>query len=207
MSQQFVVQTARLRLREFAADDVPALVAMHREPRVRALLVDDYPLDQPVVARFFFERLKTIYREHEGLGIWWAERRDPRDARWRFCGWFNLMRMPDDPSRVEIGCRLLPEAWGTGLAVEGGEALLRHAFECLHLDAVWGICQPRHHAVRAVLRTLGFADRGVQPYDGRPASHFSIDRAQWRCAAAQPRRERVRAAVHAERAATEALAA
>jgi RimJ/RimL family protein N-acetyltransferase len=198
MRDAFGVETARLRLREFVAGDVPALQAMHREPRVRALLVDDYPLDHAAVAAFFVERLQTIYRAQEGLGIWHAERRDD-DGAWHFCGWFNLMRMPDDPSRVEIGCRLLPAAWGTGLAVEGGHALLRHAFERLRLAAVWGICRPQHHAVRAVLRTLGFADRGLQPYDGRPAAHFSIDPAQWRAAARVPLRQRVRDAVRAER--------
>jgi hypothetical protein len=55
------------------------------------------------------------------------------------------MRMPDDPPQVEIGCRLLPAAWGAGLAVEGGHALLRHAFERLRLSEVWGICRPQHH--------------------------------------------------------------
>jgi RimJ/RimL family protein N-acetyltransferase len=232
METGFVVETARLRLREFAASDAMSLQSMHREPRVRELLVDDYPLDQAAVACHFIERLQVIYRDEPGLGIWHAQRLEAADPsaerearaavdagelspevssfmlrpRWHFCGWFNLMRMPDDPSRVEIGCRLRPEAWGTGLALEGGEALLRHAFGRLRLSAVWGICHPRHHAVRAVLRALGFVDRGVQLYDAQPAAHFSIDRAQSEVALATPLRERVRNAVRAERAAAPAEA-
>jgi RimJ/RimL family protein N-acetyltransferase len=216
--QLFFLESPRLRLREFDPGDEPALCAMHADPRVRALLVDDYPLDKPLVAAYFVQRLGTVYREREGLGIWHAERwvsesgvceggtQSAADA-WRFSGWFNLMPMPDDPSRVEIGCRLPPDAWGTGIAVEGGQMLLRHAFETLQLPAVWGICHPRHHAVHAVLGTLGFAARGVEPYDGQPAAHFEIDQAAWRAAAAEPARERRRAAVRQARRQAQAAAA
>jgi RimJ/RimL family protein N-acetyltransferase len=225
MTSEYVLQTPRLRLREFGNDDVPALQAMHREPRVRAMLVDDYPLEDAAVSRLFVERMQAIYRREEGLGIWHSERRQQRTgsngddsgnsnsnsgissssnsnsdqpaARWRFCGWFNLMRMPDDATRVEIGCRLLPDAWGSGLALEGGQALLGHAFERLRLPAVWAVCHPQHRSVRAVLRALGFEDRGVQPYDERPAAHYAIDRDGWRAAAATPLRQRVRDAVRA----------
>jgi RimJ/RimL family protein N-acetyltransferase len=200
----FLFRTERLRLREFTPADQAVLQAMHCEPRLRALLVDDYPLEQALVARYFLERMRSIYRKEEGLGIWHAQRRLPQaddpEEGWAFCGWFNLMRMPDDASRVEIGCRLLPEAWGAGLPVEGGAALLQHAFERLALPDVWGICHPQHHAVRAVLRTLGFREEGVLPYDAQPAAHFSIDRERWRAAAAVPLRARWRDAVRAERA-------
>ena len=41
------------------------------------------------------------------------------------------MPMAERPGEVEIGSRLLPLAWGGGLALEGGELLLDHAFERL----------------------------------------------------------------------------
>jgi RimJ/RimL family protein N-acetyltransferase len=202
MAEGFVMQSARLRLREFdvgLAQDLAELMAMHREPRVRALLVDDYPFEQEAVSRFFLQRMQVIYREHEGLGIWHAERRDPASGRWLFCGWFNLMPMPDDPGRVEIGCRLMPDAWGHGLAVEGGDLLLAQAFTSLQLPAVWGICHPEHHAVHAVLDALGFAGQGVLEYCGQPAAHFAAQPAAWQAAAALPMRERLRQAVARQR--------
>jgi RimJ/RimL family protein N-acetyltransferase len=197
MFTRTVLESKRLRLREFEAADEAAVVRMHRDARVRALVLDDYPLDRAPVAAFFIRRLATIYRDEEGLGIWHAEHR-VADA-WRFCGWFNLMRMPDDPSRVEIGCRLLPEVWGRGLAIEGGQLLLRHAFDTLALAEVWGICRPQHQAVHAVLAALGFDDAGVHDYDAQPATHFVIDAQRWRAACTRPLRLRLRDAVRRSR--------
>lgn len=220
--------SARLRLREFVPADAAALVRMHREPRVRERLLDDYPLEQPAVAHLFIERLAALYRRHPGLGIWHAERRivaAPADVaearaavaagdvpaallawvlreRWAFCGWFNLMPMPDASGRTEIGCRLLPEAWGTGLALEGAQALLQHAFGPLALPEVWGVCDPAHRPVHAVLLSLGFVAAGVRDYGGQAAAMFRIDAAGARAAAATPLRERRRAAVRSVRAGT-----
>lgn len=216
--------TARLRLRRFGPFDLEALQAMHRDPRVRECLVDDHPLDDDAVARRFLQGLQRVYAVHPGLGIWRADRRTPpcaedlaaaeaavaageldRDAAnalladtWAFCGWFNLMPMPHDPARVEIGCRLLPQAWGGGLALEGGGALLRHAFDTLALGEVWGVCHPQHRSVHAVLLTLGFAPQGVCAYDDVPqAAHFRLTRRDWQQAMQQPPRLRRRQAVQA----------
>lgn len=200
MADRTVIETARLRMREFDADkpeDLEALMAMHREPRLRALLLDDYPLEREAVARFFLARMQQIYREHEGLGIWhteWRADASPDDA-WTFCGWFNLMRMPDDPSRVEIGCRLLPATWGRALPIEGGDAVLSHAFHRLCLPEVWGVCHPQHRSVHAVLQALGFERRGDERYDAQLAACFVVQPAAWRVARARSLRERLRSAV------------
>jgi hypothetical protein len=50
-------RTPRLALREFHADDHASLVAMHRDVRLRAHLVDDYPLHDDAVARLLLQRL------------------------------------------------------------------------------------------------------------------------------------------------------
>lgn len=213
----------RLRLREFGSGDRSALVRMHADPRVRTLLIDDQPLDRAVVAHAFLERLQAFYRRHEGLGIWHAERlvvRDPRvleaarvDAAadpsgladallaplWRFCGWFSLMLVPGATQEIELGSRLCTDAWGQGLALDGGEWLLRHAFTTLGRTRVWGVCHPEHRVVRHCLLTLGFAPDGVRDYCGRPASWFVIDPESWAQTQALPRRERVRRAAHGMR--------
>src|SRR6185295_11578367 len=119
-------RTRRLALREFGPQDHEALVRMHCEPRLRAHLVDDYPMHDAAVVRVFLERLARIYRRHEGLGIWHASLVEAQPV---FAGWFNLMPMAERPGEVEIGSRLRPQAWGRGLSLEGGELLLDHAFD------------------------------------------------------------------------------
>lgn len=192
--------TRKLELREFVPTDLDEVLQMHREPRLRAHLVDDYPLHEPAVARVFLWRLGEIYREHEGLGIWHATRLETLDdgaVRRSFAGWFNLMPMAEHPGEVELGSRLLPQAWGSGLALEGGELLLDHAFGTLGLERVWGICHPGNRSARTVLATMGFASRGVQLYDSVPASHYEIDLNAWRATRNSPRASRLRRVLRA----------
>ena len=126
----------RLRLSEFSTADVAEIVRMHQDGRVRAQLVDDHPLDTVDSAWRFVLGMQQFYRQHEGTGIWQAERAvspDPdsvAEARqayadgeigdellaaveapsWRFCGWFSLVHLMDAPDRLEIGARLMPDA-------------------------------------------------------------------------------------------------
>lgn len=211
----------RLRLREFEPCDRDAIVAMHRDARVREWLVDDFPLHDARWAHEFIERMRGYYHEHPGLGIWCAERwqaalsdaelADPEvraalsdeallalaEPQPRFAGWFNLMRITDWPQEVEIGCRLVPGEWGSGLVHDGGEQLLDKAFGTLGLPRVWGICHPMHRPVQHVLRTLGFRDDGERHCAGTPARWFVIDTEAWARARRKPRRQRMREAMQA----------
>jgi RimJ/RimL family protein N-acetyltransferase len=213
------LHTRRLRLREFVPEDRPLLVQMHADARMRALLIDDHPLHRHDVSEHFLRRLQALYRTHEGLGIWHAERSLRRfsDAELaapalqealtpaalaelarpidEFVGWFNLMPMPGRTGEIELGARLLPRAWGVGLADEGGEALLRHAFETLGHDRVWAVFHLRHEAVRSCVLALGFTDAGVLAYEGAPARHFVITRDEWQAFQDMPRRARLRRAI------------
>ncbi len=201
MTSHTILQTSRLRLREFNPGDLASLTHMHRDPRVRALLVDDYPLHDTDSALAFIAALGRIYRSHEGFGIWHSE--CLVDGRWWPCGWFNLLPLDEadcnDTSEAEIGCRLLPQHWGTGLALDGGQLLLAHAFESLALSRVLGLCHPNNRSVKLTLLTLGFQPRAERDYAGQRASQFVMDAAQWRATGGQTPRLRTRQALHALR--------
>lgn len=216
--------SARLRLRCFTPADLADVLALHTEPLVRTLLVDDQPLHEPALARHLLHRLQTLYAQHPGLGIWRAERvHAPEPAalaeaaeaaaageigaealHWlsqgqgEFCGWFSLMPMSAHTGRVEIGCRLLPTAWGGGMVLEGGTRLLEHAFGTLKLREVWAACHLEHRSVHVVLATLGFEPQPVQPYENAAAAaHWRIGRQRWLSHSARPLRQRQREAVRA----------
>jgi len=208
----------RLALREFHAGDVDDIVAMHRDPRVRAALVDDHPLDEPAVARLLVDRLQWLYRARPGLGIWHASAPVANDnatvsddepdrqtamPACRFVGWFNLMPMTDQPGEVEIGSRLRPEVWGSQLAFDGCDALLRHAFDDPRRTQVWAVTHPVNRPAMAVLSSLGFAWQGIQRYEGGSGLHCVITRDRWQASASRPRRERLRSGMAALRAWTE----
>ena len=208
----------RLRLREFAAHDVADVARMHRDPRVRALLVDDLALDDESIAARFIGGMRAFYRQHEGTGIWCAERAVPPDAEsvaearqafdegeigaellglveaptWQFIGWFSLVHLADRPDELEIGARLMPEAWGGTLALDGGEWLLRRAFAELGRARAFGHCDPANRSAVHCLRVLGFEDVGTAAYNGQQAARFALARGDWLAWHAQPRRERLR---------------
>lgn len=209
---------ARLRLREFASQDLADIVAMHTDPRVRAQLVDDLALDDAATAGRFIAGMQAFYRQHEGCGIWCAERAVAPDAeslaealvahaegeigdellalvrapQWRFCGWFSLVPVIDAPEQIEIGARLLPEAWGGTLALDGGDWLLQRAFADPARAQVYGYCDPANRSAAHCLQVLGFAATGLAPYNGHQAAQFRLARDHWREWHALPRRERLR---------------
>jgi RimJ/RimL family protein N-acetyltransferase len=185
-------RTPQLVLREFDAADRAAVVAMHSDPRLREHLVDDYPLHQDAVASLFLQRLGEHYRRHEGLGIWHATALQPQA---QFAGWFSLMPLAGHPGEVEMGSRLLPAAWGRGLALAGCELLLDHAFDDLQLPRVWGICHPGNRSALAVLAARGFEPVGMMPYDGVPAQHLRVELNAWRALRNTPRGTRLRQAL------------
>jgi RimJ/RimL family protein N-acetyltransferase len=195
------IRSRRLALREFCAADLDDLVAMHRDPRLLAHLVEDHPLDQVPVVRLFLERIAAFYRRHEGLGIWHAAAADATGGS-RFAGMFNLMPMSASEHEVQLGSRLVPACWGGGLALEGCERLLEHAFDGLGRARVWGVCHPGNRPAQAVLRALGFEALGTLPYEGVPASHFRIGVNAWRDARNSPLGTRMRHALRALRGAS-----
>jgi len=60
-----------------------------------------------------------------------------------------------DPSDVELGYRLLPSAWGRGLATEGARLLVRRAFADLGVHRVVATTMAVNVASRRVLEKAG----------------------------------------------------
>ncbi|RTL36323.1 MAG: N-acetyltransferase [Burkholderiales bacterium] len=191
---------ARLRLREFQPGDASDVLALHADPRVRALLPDEQPLHEPRWAANFLACLRDFYRRHEGLGIWRCAVPLTGGGE-QFTGWFSLMPMQPatdaaalgvGPGDVELGSRLLPAHWGSGLSLLGGEVLLRHAFTRQQVRAVWGVCHPDNRAARACLDALGFAPRGRARYEGQLSDHHVLEAADWPAIQPLSHRERLR---------------
>ncbi|MGM9482118.1 GNAT family N-acetyltransferase [Roseateles sp. NT4] len=187
----------KLRLREFVQGDAADIQRLHADSRVRALLPDEQPLHEAPWAEAFTACLSGFYRRHPGLGIWRCDV-PLDDATGQFAGWFSLMPMQASPGievgmgDAELGSRLRPEYWGSGISLSGGEVLLRHAFETLALGTVWGICHPDNRGARVCLEALGFTPRGRSFYEGQPSDFHALDAATWSAVRTLSRRERLR---------------
>src|SRR5438132_1214121 len=162
------LRTARLTLRDMQQDDVENLYRLDSDPRVMRYIRDGSTSTRSTVADAVRRAIEQ-YRLYPGLGLWPAEGREDG----RFVGWFCLKYVPKTVE-IEVGYRLLPEAWGRGLATEGARALVRYGFDELGLDRIIGLTHPDNAVSQRVLRKAGLDDAGWGNYYGRELRLFVV---------------------------------
>ncbi len=160
------LETPRLALREFRADDADDLYRLHGDLRVMRYIGDGSVGTRASVGTTL-ARAARHYRDYPGLGIWPASVRESGE----FIGWFCLKYAPQTVE-LELGYRLLPEAWGYGYAPEGASALVCSAFEDLGLYRLIGLTHPGNSVSQRVLRKAGMRDAGWGHYYGRDLRLF-----------------------------------
>jgi RimJ/RimL family protein N-acetyltransferase len=158
MRAEIVVRTPRLALRRFRADDGDYLYRLDSDPRVMRYIGDGRVGTRASVSKAL-ARASKYYALYPGLGVWPAESR----ASGKFIGWFCLKYIPNTVE-VEVGYRLLPEAWSQGYATEGARALVDYGFAKLGLERIVGITHPDNLASQRVLQKSGLRDRGWGRY-------------------------------------------
>lgn len=126
-----MIETARLRLRQWRAEDNEAFAAMSINPQVMQYFPN---LLTRADSDALIERMKSII-DTQGWGFWAVELKHNQ----QFIGFTGLHDQPTQFSFspcVEIGWRLDQAYWGQGYAPEAAQAALAFAFEQLKLDKV-----------------------------------------------------------------------
>jgi RimJ/RimL family protein N-acetyltransferase len=163
------LETLRLELRAFVAADFDDMYRLDSDPRVMKYIADGKPASRAAVA----QRLKRFIRYpmlYPDLGVWRAARRDT--GAW--IGWF-CFNYAGKSTDIEVGYRLLPEAWGQGFATEGAKALVDYGFDDLDLDRIIGVTHPGNRASQRVLMKAGLDDVGWGRYYDRRLRLFAAD--------------------------------
>jgi len=154
------LETLRLELREFVAEDLADEIRLGMDPRVMKYIGAGRPSTPDEVAAAI-RRAMRVYTLYPGLGTWRASRRDTG----AYIGWFTFKYVPKTVE-IEVGYRLRPEAWGQGFATEGATELVRYGFEELGLERIIGITHPGNAASQRVLLKAGLKDAGWGHYYG-----------------------------------------
>ena len=185
-----LLETARLRLRQFTSDDVDRLVELDSDPEVMRYITYGKPSTREFYVDEVLPRWFRIYRETPLLGYWAAEDRVLRD----FHGWFHLRPDRIDAGEQELGYRLRRASWGHGLASEGAAALIDHGFTRVGTDKISARALAGNRASRAVMEKCGlayecdfvFPENVLEDHSSeeRAAVKYSITRSQWRAAKA-----------------------
>jgi RimJ/RimL family protein N-acetyltransferase len=151
------VETERLLLRRWRADDAPALAAINADPEVMRFIgrgaVLGRGLSDDLLARFERE-----WRER-GFGLWAMEERAAPGELIGFCGLTVPMFLPEVLPAVEVGWRLARGAWGRGLATEAARAALVFGFEEQAMAEIVAIVQPENVRSLRVAEKLGMTPR------------------------------------------------
>ena len=147
------LETERLVLRRFTADDADLLIELDSDPAVMRYV----PRGEPTAPGVIRERdLPSILAGYEmwggNFGLFAAHEK----ASGAFIGWFHLRPEQGAPlDEVELGYRLRQAEWGKGYATEASRALLGKGFMELGVRIVWAATMSVNPASQQVMKKLG----------------------------------------------------
>jgi RimJ/RimL family protein N-acetyltransferase len=147
------LETERLTLRRFTADDADLLIELDSDPAVMRYLTGGAPTAPEVVRERQLPNIIQGYEKWGGnLGLFAAHEKDSG----AFIGWFILRPEREGPlDEVELGYRLRQAAWGKGYATEGSRAVLAKAFTELGVRLVWAETMSMNQGSRNIMQKLG----------------------------------------------------
>jgi RimJ/RimL family protein N-acetyltransferase len=180
----FELDTQRLELRGWSADDLAPLAALCADAEVMRYFPAAMSLAE---SESLLVRLQDRFAER-GYDFW-AVRERGKPALLGFVGLTQVPPgMPID-APVEVGWRLARSAWGRGIATEAAGASLDFAFERLGLEQIVAYTAAINEPSRAVMRRLGmtrdpaddFLHPALAPEDRlQPHVVYRIGRSRWR---------------------------
>jgi ribosomal-protein-alanine N-acetyltransferase len=161
----FPLTSERLLLRPFELSDAPAVHRIYSDERVMRWVGTG-----PVVRPEQTEAMLTGYIRHQ--------------QRFGFSFWALLERSSGEligdaglytrAGQVELGYTLARAHWGNGYATEAAGLCVREAFTALDLPHLDALIRPENPASLAVLRKLGFEERGQEIMHGAPHILFRL---------------------------------
>jgi RimJ/RimL family protein N-acetyltransferase len=128
-SSHYIVETERLKMREFIAQDAEAMYELNRDWEV-IQYTGDVAFDSIEETKTFLTNYSDYKRN--GFGRWIVELKETNEI----LGWCGLKRLPD--GNVDIGYRFSRKYWGKGYATESAKACLDYGFNHLNLDEIIG---------------------------------------------------------------------
>jgi len=154
-----VLETARLRLRQFADDDAAFVLELLNEPAWLRFIGDRgvRTLDD---ARAYIESGPRAMFARHGFSLMVAERAAD-GAALGMCGLIKRDTLP----APDIGYAFLPRYWGQGYAREAAAAVLDYGHRALGLPRILAITAPDNTSSIRLLEELGMRFVEIIPYE------------------------------------------
>lgn len=143
-----ILETDRLKVREFADQDLDAYAAMLGDAETMRHYPRPYTREE---AWGFIQRNRARYLVH-GFGLWALEDR----ATGAFLGDCGLaVSLVEGLAEVEMIWHVVRERWRRGIATEAATAIRDHGFGTLGLRRLVALVRPENEPSRGVARKLG----------------------------------------------------
>jgi RimJ/RimL family protein N-acetyltransferase len=167
------LETARLHLRGFTADDLELLHTLYSNAEVMHHISID---GQPLTREKTQERLaSTLFRwTQHGIPMWAVFRKTDETFIGR--SGFQIYQATNE---IEIAYSLLPLSWGNGYATEASRACLDHAFTVLKWERIVSRTRPTNTRSLRVMEKLGFQVEKVGEDFAGPAVFEFLTREMW----------------------------
>jgi RimJ/RimL family protein N-acetyltransferase len=164
-----VLETDRLKLREFSRDDLNDLAAMVADEEQMRF----YPRAKTrAEASAWISRNLSLYEEC-GFGFWFIE----SPATSGLVGYCGIRPVDlEGASEIEIGWHVHKTRWNQGIATEAAMAVRQLAFGRFALLRLVAVIHPDHAASRRVAEKIGMRDEETTVFQGDPAVIYATER-------------------------------
>ncbi|MGA8540421.1 MAG: GNAT family N-acetyltransferase [Terriglobales bacterium] len=164
-----ILETSRLRLREFIRSDADALALILSDPETMRYY--PAPYDRAGVEQWI-ERNRQRY-QNDSVGLWAMELKKTREM----IGDSGIILQQVEGERFcEIGYHLRRDFWGQGLATEAAIACRDWAFAHLNTERLISLIRPENVASRRVAERAGMTLWKEVTWRGIPHYVYSIQR-------------------------------
>ncbi|PTX62362.1 RimJ/RimL family protein N-acetyltransferase [Kordia periserrulae] len=163
-----ILETERLRLREFSLEDAEFILALVNTPAWIQYIGDRNIKTPGVAEEYIQETLQKSYAKN-GFGLWLMERKEDEESI-GMCGLVKRQSL----EHVDIGFALLPEYGRQGYTLEAAKATLQYSKEKLKLNTIVAITDPENIASIGLLHKLGMQfDKKLQLSEDNTVLLFS----------------------------------
>jgi RimJ/RimL family protein N-acetyltransferase len=160
------IATDRLLMRRWLESDREPFAALNGDPETLQFFPET--LDR-AASDAFVDHIESRF-DRQGYGLWALEVAETGE----FIGYTGLNPMPDDvpgAGGVEVGWRLVRDAWHHGYATEAARAALGVAFDGVGLNEIWSMTAVLNEPSQAVMRRLGLTEVARFDHPRIPEGH------------------------------------
>lgn len=161
-----IFETSRLILRQFTEADAPLILTLNSDPEVLKYLHEPTLKTVEQAENILLDIILPQYKNN--LGRWAIYTKNDMD----FIGWCGLKYRPE-LDEIDLGYRLMQNAWGKGYATEAAQHTLDHGLNKLQLKLITGRAHIENLASIKVLEKIGMDFIGEGIVDDCPVRTYT----------------------------------